>query len=103
VTDDIDDRIDRGTAIKMIRTALRLRSGKSWSVRGGTGTAWSHIYICAPPSRCIDGFCMTLEETAELSELLGFGDQMHSTTGAIVFGNYREYIDRAKGRKVGEF
>jgi hypothetical protein len=92
-----DGMAERNKAIKLIRAALRRRSGKAWSVRGGTGTACGHIYICAPPRRCIDGFYMTPEEAAELHELLGFGGVVRSTSGATCLGDYSEYIDRANG------
>lgn len=43
--------IDRNEAIKTIKAALKARSGKSWSVTGGRGTAWGWIKISVPPSR----------------------------------------------------
>ena len=43
--------LTRDQAIKRIRDALKLRSGKPWSVTGGTGTAWGWIRIDAPPAR----------------------------------------------------
>lgn len=43
--------IDRDDAIKLIREALKKRSGKAWSVTGGRGTAWGWITIQAPPAR----------------------------------------------------
>jgi hypothetical protein len=43
--------IDRGEAIKAIRTALKRRTGRTWSVTGGRGTAWGWITIEAPPKR----------------------------------------------------
>jgi hypothetical protein len=42
---------DRDAAIKRIKTALQRRSGKTWSVTGGRGTAWGWITIDAPPRR----------------------------------------------------
>ena len=42
---------DRDTTIKRIKTALQQRSGKTWSVTGGRGTAWGWITIDAPPRR----------------------------------------------------
>lgn len=42
---------DRGDLIKAIKTSLRTRSGKTWSVTGGTGTAYGWIKITAPPVR----------------------------------------------------
>lgn len=41
----------RNEAIAEIKRALRERSGKTWSVTGGRGTAWGWITISAPPSR----------------------------------------------------
>lgn len=43
--------LDRDDAIKLIREALKRRSGKTWSVRGDRGTAWGWITIAAPPAR----------------------------------------------------
>jgi hypothetical protein len=43
--------IDRNDAIKRIKSALKKRSGKDWSVTGGKGTAWGWIEIDAPPRR----------------------------------------------------
>lgn len=43
--------MDRDVAIKRIKTALKKRSGKDWSVKGGRGTAWGWIKIDAPPRR----------------------------------------------------
>jgi len=45
------DYIDRATAIKKIKAALERRSGKTWSVTGGRGTAYGWLSINAPPAR----------------------------------------------------
>lgn len=42
----------RNDVIAAIKTALQKRSGKSWSVTGGRGTAYGWIRIDAPPARC---------------------------------------------------
>lgn len=42
---------DRNEAIATIRSELKTRSGKAWSVRGGRGTAWGWITIDAPAAR----------------------------------------------------
>lgn len=42
---------DRDDAIQQIKTALKKRSGKTWSVTGGRGTAWGWITVNAPPRR----------------------------------------------------
>jgi hypothetical protein len=43
--------LSRDATIKRIRAALKKRSGKSWSVTGGRGTAYGWIEIDAPPRR----------------------------------------------------
>ncbi len=43
--------LDRDDAITQIRAALKQRSGKTWSITGGKGTAWGWITVDAPPRR----------------------------------------------------
>lgn len=43
--------MNRNETIERIRGGLKRRSGKSWSVTGGRGTAWGWITIDAPPAR----------------------------------------------------
>ena len=89
---------DLDTTIARIRTALRKRSGKAWSVRRGEGTAYGWITIEAPPSRQVDG-ANTTEELAELAALLGLETVHHQGESIPSGGAYRaEYIDRAEGR-----
>jgi hypothetical protein len=42
---------DRASTIRAIRAGLKRRSGKTWSVPGGRGTAWGWLRISAPPKR----------------------------------------------------
>lgn len=93
------DVADRDTVIATIRAELRRRSGKSWSVTGGRGTAWGWITIQAPPARRHGGY-MTDTDQAELAALLGL--RAVTPQGVLVPDrkNYRiEYVDRASGRK----
>lgn len=93
--------IDRNTAITEIKAALRRRSGKTWSVTGGRGTAWGWIRIKSTPARAQDEFgTMTDAEATELNALLGFDGTSHFQGISIPASNdyYREYIDRANGR-----
>jgi hypothetical protein len=82
--------ITRATAIDLIRSALRQRSGKTWSVTGGRGTGYGWLRIesppkrrvcyhvgigneCATPERCAtytSGY-MSIEDCAELGALMG--------------------------------
>ncbi len=120
--------LDRNDTIRRIREALKRRSGKSWSVTGGRGTAWGWIHIQAPPKRRTGahvqkpgaGFgeyehidtgkpqefgLMTPQDCAELGELLGLGRPCHPQGESVpASGEYRrEYIDRAEGRPVVEY
>ncbi len=116
----------RDETIKRIRDALKKRSGKTWSVTGGRGTAWGWLTIDAPPARRtwrheatgerddrfndvyreVDGGPgyaghMSPGERAELATLLGLDQPVHFQGQSIASSNdyYREYVDRAEGRK----
>lgn len=116
--------LSRDETIRRIRTALKRRSGKAWSVTGGRGTGWGWIRIDAPPKRRTGKHVqkpgakfgeyehidtgvpqefgiMTPQDCAELAQLLG-KDRVHHQGESIPSGSdyYREYIDRAEGREV---
>lgn len=134
--DDLTDKIarrsetdgyshaDRDETIRAIRTALKRRSGKTWSVRGGRGTGWGWIRICAPRARLTGERVETGERDAagrptyewtdtgeytggmteadmrELGELLNLGRLAHHQGVSVPADNayYVEYIARAEGR-----
>lgn len=118
---------DRNATIKTIKAALQRRSGKSWSVTGGSGTAWGWIHINAPPARRTfkhreragvteyqanwkdqyeeydsgePGNSMSEAETKQLGDLLGI-EVVQASGGVGVPASYeyrREYLDRANGK-----
>ena len=90
---------DRAETIKVIRSALRQRSGKTWSVTGGRGTAWGWLTITAPPARRA-GSSMTVEDQTELAGLLGvpFGLAGGGVMVAASHDHWRGCVDRARGR-----
>lgn len=114
---------DRNETIQRIKTALRQRSGKAWSVTGGRGTAYGWITIDARPQfrtwghrlkagavtdrpedyeeydTGIPGRMSSPEDRAELARLLGL-DSVHHQGVSIASSSehYWEYIDRAEGR-----
>lgn len=91
----------RDETIKTIRAALKRRSGKTWSVTGGTGTAYGWITITAPPKRRDAWDRMSVGDAKELRELLGLSVSRVQLQGVEVAAgsDYRqEYIDRAEGR-----
>ena len=114
--------MERDETISQIKTALKRRSGKPWSVTGGRGTAWGWITIDAPPARrkgkhrlkegmpdlpenweeYLDteaGGHITPTERMELLNLLSL-DAVHNQ-GIMIPASYhywQEYVDRANGR-----
>ncbi len=92
--------VTRDDTIKTVRAALRRRSGQSWSVTGGKGTAWGWIKITSPP-RCHDAYgAMSEADQALLGELLGLDGLAHHQGVDVPAGTaYRiEMIARAEGR-----
>lgn len=88
----------RDEVIKRIRTALKKRSGKSWSVTGGSGTAWGWIHISSPPKRRVGSF-MSEEDQAELASLLDLNSTRPQYVSVPASSNYRmEFVARAEGR-----
>jgi hypothetical protein len=94
------DTIDRDEAIRRIKAALKRRSGKSWSVTGGRGTAWGWITITSPPARRVEFDAMTAADKDELGRLLGLDGVAHCDGVQVPAGHdYRlEFVDRAEGR-----
>jgi hypothetical protein len=90
----------RDETIRRIREALRRRSGKTWSVTGGRGTAWGWIEIHVQPRQRGEYGTMPQAAREELTALLGLthpvGDQGESVPAGLDYR--REYVDRAEGR-----
>jgi len=115
--------MDRDEAITRIRTALKARTGRPWSVTGDRGTAWGWIRIDAPPARRTwrhflpegqpdrpenyrerDGYSgghMSPYDRVRLAEALGLPEAVHCQGVSIPAStDYRvEYVDRAEGRE----
>lgn len=92
--------IDRDEAISRIKAALKRRSGKAWSVRGGQGTAWGWITIMAQPKRLVEFGYMSDADRAELATLLGLESVHQQGVNVAASSEYRrEYVDRAEGRQ----
>ena len=91
--------MDRNEAITRIRTALRRRSGKAWSVTGGKGTAWGWIRIDVPPAFRSESTTLTNRRN-ELRGLLGFELSRYPSRETVPASSayYAEYVDRAEGR-----
>ena len=93
-----NENLSRNAVITRLKTALRARSGRAWSVTGGRGTAYGWITIDTMPSRRTDDQART-EDQKELARVLGL-DGVHRQGVRIPASHdyYREYIDRAEGR-----
>ena len=119
----VSEDLSRAAVIARIKRALESRSGKRWSVTGGTGTAYGWLHIDAPPARQTwrsrprpgatglgtygedwelydsgqPGGSMSPAERAELATLLGLDRADRYVMVAASHDYYREYIDRAEG------
>lgn len=87
----------RKNTIPAIRAALKERSGKAWSVTGGTGTAYGWITISSPPARREQYGYMSEADKVELAHLLGGDSPVHSQGESIPADHaYRRvYLQRA--------
>lgn len=95
----VDYPTDRAEVVARIKTALQKRSGRSWSVTGGRGTAYGWIAIRAMKKDAADQWgSLTPADQALLSNLLG--EPVNENGVSIPSGHAyrREYIDRAEGR-----
>jgi hypothetical protein len=126
------DDTSRAATIARIRAGLKARSGKAWSVTGGTGTAYGWLRITAAKSQRMwtreengvdaSGFPvytqrrLTAEEVAKgytggmsegcciaLARLLGL-EKVHSDGVSVPASGafYREYVDRAETGRAEE-
>lgn len=85
---------ERSETCRVIRAALKRRSGKAWSVTGGRGTVWGWITITAPRSRQLHGtLSMTEDDRAELSRLLG--KPVHEQGESFPRRDWAQMTDRA--------
>ena len=90
--------LSRKAVIARIKAALRARSGKAWSVTGGSGTAYGWITLDVPPAQRADLERRTKGQV-ELAALLGLPAVHHQGVSIPAsHAYYREYIDRAEGR-----
>lgn len=86
--------VDRDTTIAELRTQLRARTGRVWSVKGQRGTAWGWIDITTPPRRRVDG----RPPAADVEILVEiFGHMASSGTLSIAASrdHYREALQNA--------
>lgn len=127
---EIVENGDRNSVIKVIKDALKKRTGVTWSVTGGRGTAYGWIRIDAPPARrcrttrlkegatntnpeswewyedpSITDRSMTLADNAKLSKALGIEGSIHCQGESIPsdWSHYKEYVARALYGTPGHF
>ena len=89
--------IQRDEAIARIRAGLKLRSGKAWSVTGGTGTARGWIYVNVPPKLRVEHGGMNEAARAELGTLFGLDDRVHFQGLSIAPEERVWHVARAEG------
>ncbi len=120
----VEEDLSRAAVIRRIKAGLERRSGKKWSVTGGTGTAYGWLHIDAPSAKRTwrdrprpgatglgtytedyepydsgqPGGSMGPADRVELARLLGLDRADRNVSVAAGHDYYREYIDRAEGR-----
>lgn len=94
----MSDYMPRKQAIAEIKTALKRRSCKTWSVRG-VGRIYATIVVSTPPKKRVDGL-MTLDDVVELKALLGLRENYLIDLQGFSFENWSELVERANGRLV---
>ncbi len=127
---EIVENSDRNNVIKVIKDALKARTGVTWSVTGGRGTAYGWIRIDAPKARrcrttrlkegatntnpesyewyedpSITDRSMTLADNAKLAKALGLEGSIHCQGESIPsdWTHYKEYVARALYGTPGHF
>ena len=90
---------DRNAVIVAIRHNLKERTGRKWSVTGGTGTSWGWIRIDAPPSRKGAVDTMPMMDRDTLKWALGL-ESVHQQGVNIPASaaHRREFVERSLGR-----
>ena len=88
----------RDKAIVRIKRALRRRSGRVWSVRGGTNIFYGKITITTLSRDRDERGKMQYADRKTLRELLGLSELPHEDGIRIgTLEDYQEYVDRAEG------
>lgn len=88
----------RDEAIERIKTALKTKTGRAWSVRGGRGSAWAWITVTAPPKRRNEFGYLNQADRAELAKAFQC-DSVHNQgiTIAASAAHRREFVNRVEG------
>ncbi len=90
----------RDETIARIRAALKRRTGHSWSVTGGRGTAWGWITVTTPPAhqKKHGRTNMSPGECIALARVLGMASAVHFQGWSIPSQGdyYKDAIMRAE-------
>ena len=88
--------IERDDAIARIKTALRAKTGKAWSVRGNTGTAWGWIDVLPLPKEQPEKGQMSPEQARLLADAFGLDAPVHYQGLSISPDERSVYVTRAE-------
>lgn len=91
--------LSRPDAIATVKASLRARSGYSWSVTGGKGTAWGWLRVNVAPKDQAQFSCMAEVDQVWLALLLGHDYPIHQQGESIANsgGHYKQLIAQAAG------
>jgi len=90
---------DRTATTKLIKTFLKARTGRTWSVTGSTGTAYGWLHIKAPAARVTD-YQTTMDDQVMLALALGLERPTRDFSVAASTGHWQAALERAAGLEV---
>ncbi len=88
--------IIRDEAIERIRAALKVKTGKSWSVRGGSGTSWGWIDVLPLPREQPEKGQMSPEQSRALADAFGIDVPVHYQGLSISPDERSAYVARVE-------
>jgi len=97
----IPERPDTKPTIELLRKILRERTGKSWTVKNSTGSAWGWIKIHAEPRNRVEFGYLSAEDEATLRGIFGSSVTRQGVSIPSSSEFYRYYLLRAAGLPAG--
>jgi hypothetical protein len=98
-TREVVRSMDRTAVCAAIKRHLKARTGITFSVTGGRGTAWGWLYIAATKQRAADQWGrLTPSDAKVLADALGLRDEYVGDSVSIPAGSdwWTEYLQRAE-------
>ncbi len=93
------EQLDGTQYTKLLRKILKIRTGRTWSVKVGRGTAYSWIDVTSPPARQ-EGYYMSADDESLLSAVLNEATGQQHVSIPPTSGFRHSYLLRAAGLPI---